>query len=145
MSSEALMASASLAGRCSIMIGCIPCRKQASSASLRWAGESRAVLLIITSICSRMRNAPDSFKYALPFCTKSENKRTGEGHSEKSPQNSEMVRFSLFLRTKPRFHIKCELLSSRNTQHHHDHGPAKGILQHPEHSFPGYDSSGTRL
>src|SRR5579863_7340638 len=48
MRSDSAMASVSLAGRCSIMIGNIPWRKQASFTRSRWSGKSRAVLLIMT-------------------------------------------------------------------------------------------------
>src|SRR6266568_5948415 len=48
MRKDSAMASESLAGRCSIMMGNMPWRKQASSTSLRCSGKSRAVLLTMT-------------------------------------------------------------------------------------------------
>src|SRR5579859_963861 len=48
MRKDSAMASASLAGRCSIISGNMPWRKQAFSTSLRCSGRSRAVLLIMT-------------------------------------------------------------------------------------------------
>src|SRR5205807_6149655 len=47
-SNDAAIASASLAGRCSIIMGNIFCCKHASLTSSRCSGRSRAVLLIIT-------------------------------------------------------------------------------------------------
>src|ERR1017187_2410992 len=54
MPSDTAMAPSSEAGRSSIGMARKPCRLQASIASFRCSGRSRAVLLIITRFCSGM-------------------------------------------------------------------------------------------
>src|SRR5438552_9385180 len=68
MRSDSAMASESLAGRCSIMMGNMPWRKQASSTSLRCSGKSRAVLLTMTVFLLEVLACGEACFMIVLFC-----------------------------------------------------------------------------